>query len=61
MYTYFSDDVLVNNEIKRGWRKVIVCGLHINVSENYNLETVVNRLKFSFDSKTSDKGNTKKE
>lgn len=68
MYTSVSDDRLVNNEIKRGKWKEIVCGLHINVSEltyvfadNYNFEdALVDKLTFSFDSKIGDKGDTKK-
>ena len=66
-HTNFSDDALVNAEIKNGeWRKLFP-DLHLNVSdvknlfhENYELENaVVDRLEFFYVTKIGNQGNTK--
>ena len=66
-HTNFSDDALVNAEIKNGdWRKLIPA-LHSNLEEikilfydNYDLEdAVIDRLEFFYVTKIGNKGNVK--
>ena len=67
VYTNFSDDALVNAEIKNGeWRKLIP-DLQLNLEEikslfhdNYDLDdAVLDRLEFYYVTKIGNKGNNK--
>ena len=66
-HTNFSDDALVNTEIKNGEWKKLIPDLHSNLEEikslfydNYDLEdTVIDRLEFFYVTKIGNKGNKK--
>ena len=66
-HSNFSDDALINAQIKNGEWRNLVADLHINISdlkilfdENYDLENaVIDRLEFFYVTKIGNKGNTK--
>ena len=66
-HTNFSDDAIINSEIKNGEWRDAVSDLHCNVSDlkqimyyNYDLdEAIVERLEFCYKTKVGNKGNTK--